>query len=80
MRLLKVLVIVLTAMVTQSCKITMPSLVELIGSYDAVNVSMRQSPYDFSKSEAIKAQTGFKDTLVIGDDPESFMGWICRIQ
>ncbi len=74
MRLLKVLAIILTAMVTQSCKITMPSLVKLISSYDARVVEPRENPYRFNESEAIKMQTGFKDTLVIGDDLETFHG------
>lgn len=65
MRSLKMLVIILTAMVTQSCRIEMPSLVELIKDY---------KPYNMSKSQALKAQSGFKDTLIIGDFPESGHG------
>ena len=71
MRLLKVVMIVLAAMVTQSCKITMPSLVELISKYEArVDIRIVEptgSAYDFRKSKALKMKTGFKDTLVIGD-------------
>ena len=61
MQFLKVLLLVFTAMVTQSCKITMPSLVSLI--------TKEYDPYDFQGSKAIQAQQGFQDTLIIGDDP-----------
>ena len=74
MHLLKVLVIILTAMVTQSCKITMPSLIELLTSYDARIIAPDAfDAFDFN-SRAVVAQGGFKDLLVIGDDPESSHG------
>ena len=67
MRLSNVLVIILTGLVTQSCKIEMPSLVDLLKDF-------RPRPYNVSKSQALKAQSGFKDTLIIGDDRETAHG------
>ena len=71
MRLLKVLLIVMTAMVTQSCKITMPSLTELLLSNYLLHGRFHPDaydPYNFRKSKALSRQTGFKDTIIIGDD------------
>ena len=82
MRLATIAVSICVAFVTQSCRIEMPSLVELISSYDTGRVEtvegLRQIAYDFSNSKALKLQTGFKDTLIIGDDPESFHGMHMR--
>ena len=62
MRIATVLLILATSMVTQSCRIEMPSLVNLLNEY---------YPYDLQNSKAIRLQNGFKDTLIVGDDPES---------
>ena len=74
MRLLKVVMIVLAAMVTQSCKITMPSLIKLLSDYNPRGGARTLNPYNFSKSKALQMQAGFKDTLIVGDDPESRHG------
>ena len=76
MRFVTLLTILLTALVTQSCRVEMPSLIQLIGTYDARSVGEgpNRHAYHFNKSQALKVQTGFKDTLVIGDDPEVWHG------
>ena len=72
MRLLNVLMIILTGLVTQSCKIEMPSLIELIGNYDTFPYKkILGKPYDLRKSNALAEQGGFKDTLIIGDNTGS---------
>lgn len=65
MRWITLVVILLAGAVTQSCKITAPSLLELIGK--------RLRVYDL-KSKAIALRGGFRDTLTIGDNPESSHG------
>ncbi len=70
MRFVTLALIILTAMVTQSCKITTPSLIELIKLFNTREGEM----YNFDISRAIIARMGFKDTLIIGDDPESTHG------
>ncbi len=79
MRLLKVLISILMAMMMQSCKIEMPSLVEIIASYKVGldiydNFKSTESAYSFRNSEALKAKTGFKDTLIIGDNQDNVHG------
>ena len=71
MRLLNVLMIILTGLVTQSCRIEMPSLIELNGNYQPypyIYGKPWKGPYEFGKSKALAAQGGVKDTLVVGDD------------
>ena len=71
MRLVTLVTILLTAMVTQSCKITMPSLTELLLSNYLLHGRFHPDaydPYNFRKSKALSMQTGFKDTIIIGDD------------
>ena len=46
-------------MTTQSCKIEMLPLIQLIGN--------RHSPHDLSKSRAFTMQQGFRNKLIIGD-------------
>ncbi len=70
MRFVTLVLIILTAMVTQSCKISTPSLIELIKLFNTREGEM----YNFDISRAIIARRGFKDTLIIGDDPESAHG------
>lgn len=69
MRYSILVLIILTAMVTQSCKITTPSLIKLIGE-----LHRKGRVYDFNTSKAMVARTGFRDTLIIGDRPESRHG------
>ena len=70
MRYSTLLMIILTAMVTQSCKITMPSLILLNGDYEPYAPG-NPSAYRFDISRALKAQSGFKDTLILGDWPNT---------
>ena len=75
MRLGIVLMIVFVGMVTQSCRIEMPSLIELNGNYQPypyVYGKPWKGPYDFGKSKALAAQGGVKDTLVVGDDEPNY--------
>lgn len=69
MRIATVLLVIFVSMITQSCRIEIPSLVSLLNEY---------YPYDLQNSRAIRLQSGFKDTLVVGDDPESRHGEIMR--
>ena len=72
MRFGTLLVILATSVVTQSCKIEMPSLIDLLskyGPYTEISLNSRIGLYDFKTSRAITAQGGFKDTLIIGDTP-----------
>ena len=89
MRPAMIVISICIAGITQSCRIEMPSLVELISTYDTRRVEtvegLQQTAYDFRKSKALQLQTGFKDTLIIGDSPETYHGmhmqWvITRIQ
>lgn len=75
MRLLNVLMIIIAGLVTQSCKITMFSPTQLINISQTGNEG---NPYSFDMSRAILARTGFKDTLIIGDDPESAHGELMK--
>ena len=68
MRFVTLVLIILTAMITQSCKITMLSPLELIARHG------RGTVYILDNSMAIRARGGFKDTLIIGDDPEGAHG------
>ena len=74
MRLARMAVIVLVGMATQSCRIEMPPLVELIGMYSRATRTPGTFPYDFGESRAIALQRGFKDTLVITDKADSGHG------
>ena len=73
MRYSTLLMIILVSMVTQSCRIEMPSLIHLISDYDATIITdgPRPNPYNFGKSKAINLQSDFKGTLILGDR-ESF--------
>lgn len=70
MRYSILVLITLTAMVTQSCRITTPSLLEVFRDIH----EREKTVYDFDMSKALAARTQFRDTLVIGDDPESLHG------
>ncbi len=74
MRLVVVVTIILTAMVTQSCKITMPPLIEVLSDYNPRGDARSSFMYNFSESKAVRRQAGFRDTLIIGDNPESSHG------
>ncbi len=73
MRFATVVLILLTGAVTQSCRIEMPSLVELIG-----RGVLGGRPYRLEESKAIAAKGGFKDTLLIGDRLETSHGQSMR--
>lgn len=76
MRFGTLLVLLVTAMVTQSCRIEMPPLVEILSKYEyGIDNS---NTYNFSKSKAVVKQGGFRDTLIIGDNPESNHGILMR--
>ncbi len=62
MRFCSILLILGISIVTQSCRVEVPSLVDLVGrNYDPYNLHDR--------SQAIR-QKGFNDTLIIGDTPK----------
>ena len=69
MRFAMLLLSILMAMTTQSCRIEMPPLIQLIGRHDPLAGDF-PSAYDFTRSEAIRVQ-GFRDTLLLGDEPGS---------
>ena len=73
MRFIRIALVLLVGMVTQSCKIEMTPLVELMGSFH-FHPHGRQGPFFFSTSKAIEKKGGFRDTLIIGDDPASRHG------
>ena len=52
----------------------MPSLIKLLSDYNPRGGARTLNPYNFSKSKALQMQAGFKDTLIVGDDPESRHG------
>ena len=66
MKIATIVVMLLVGMVTQSCRIEMPSLVNLMAEHYRGNIFLPRL-YDFTKSTAITMQGGFKDTLLIGD-------------
>lgn len=59
MRFVTVVLILLTAMVTQSCRITMPSLVELITSYDGRAIEDNGKLISFEKESSPYSKEGF---------------------
>ena len=74
MRFVTLTLILAASVVTQSCRIEMPSTVDLLskyGPYIEISLNSRLGLYDFKASQAITLQGGFKDTLVIGDIPST---------
>ncbi|MCY3682330.1 MAG: fibronectin type III domain-containing protein [Gemmatimonadetes bacterium] len=75
MRIGAVVTMLLVGIVTQSCRIEMPSLVELMIRDFKPGTGVRfPSIYDLGKSRAVALQSGFKDTLIIADDPTTGHG------
>ena len=72
MRLRTLVMVVFSAAAMQSCRIEMPSLTDLLVRYDP-SIKAWPSVYDFSRSEAVRL-LGFRDTLIIGDNPETLHG------
>lgn len=82
MKLVKIAMILVVGMTAQSCRIEMPSLVDLLKGYNQGGLYSGRRPvlYDFRISGAIRAQRGFKDTLLIGDGIKELHGlWIQEI-
>ena len=71
MRYATVFAVLFAAMTLQSCRIEMPSLIHLISDYDVRTLVRGPVPYDFGKSKAVNLQSGFKNTLILGNR-ESF--------
>ena len=76
MRIGKIFLAITVGLVTQSCKIEMPSVIELVSNYAPLvfEYTSGYRAYDFSQSEALHVLGGFQDTLIIGDDPTTHHG------
>lgn len=84
MRCATLLVIILTAMVTQSCRIEAPFLAAFFEETQSASKLLRYTDnseyyyaffHDLKSSVAIKKQGGFRDTLIIGDlEPPDWHG------
>ncbi len=73
MRIATMLTILFVGVVTQSCRIDMPPLLDLIANYKPRNLE-EPGPYNFSRSKALMLRGGFRDTLVLGDDHDDTHG------
>ena len=72
MQIGKLVVIVITGLITQACRIEMPPLIEIVANYKSFFGDIEDpSPYSFDKSRAVALKGGFRDTLIIGDIPST---------
>ena len=73
MRIATMLTMLFVGVVTQSCRIDMPPLLNLIANYKPRDRE-EPGPYNFSRSKALMLKGGFRDTLVLGDDHDDTHG------